>query len=671
MDNFEKIDSLGKVIDILRNFTGQNPYIQGLKRAVLSNGNTSHLTDFAMEYVLSNADYPQRQICKTVEITDWYGEVLKKNFSIEFVPKKIHIFSILGETKAFYHIVFKYRQNMEPMLMFVPKKAICEDFLLTDFHDVFFDPSRYNNLMHLKNPDRNMKPHQEEAVQFLLSRKKCILADDMGLGKSLELSVAAIEGNFDSVLIICPASLKTNWKDELMWFVPEKDISVIEGFTGKNKKELEKHLGYGEGKSGKNRQELMEEAKSLGKWKENRFVIVNYDILDEFYQPIKARTPETIRKKGSEYPLFGYLYGKKSLIIIDEAHELSNSTSDRYKLIKNLIGKTSPDSIYLSTGTPITNEPSNYYNLLSLIGHHVADDYEYYVNRYCGAMKIPAKGEKDKWKAKYYQLCKKPGWSSLTEAEKNGLKPYIMSHARLITILRDPSNLDELRNRTAGVYLRRVKEDLSELPMKKIHEIRYDFTMEQMSEYDRLWEEYEQMKKEENPEKEINKELIEGAIYRKYCSNAMIPHTQKLVDWYIERGEKVVVACCYDEELYTLRDYYGDKCVIFNGKMSLKEKDIARKAFLDDPTKMVFIGNIASCGAGITLISSHVMVFNNFDYTYALNAQMTDRIYRIGQKKDVDIYYQMFKGTQYEKMWDINLRKKTISTTVIKKEDEK
>ena len=113
MDNFEKIDSLGKVIDILRNFTGQNPYIQGLKRAVLSNGNTSHLTDFAMEYVLSNADYPQRQICKTVEITDWYGEVLKKNFSIEFVPKKIHIFSILGETKAFYHIVFKYRQNME------------------------------------------------------------------------------------------------------------------------------------------------------------------------------------------------------------------------------------------------------------------------------------------------------------------------------------------------------------------------------------------------------------------------------------------------------------------------------------------------------------------------------------------------------------------------------
>ena len=35
----------------------------------------------------------------------------------------------------------------------------------------------------------------------------------MGLGKTTEASVAAIEGNFDSVLIICPASLKNNWKN--------------------------------------------------------------------------------------------------------------------------------------------------------------------------------------------------------------------------------------------------------------------------------------------------------------------------------------------------------------------------------------------------------------------------------------------------------------------------
>ena len=68
-----------------------------------------------------------------------------------------------------------------------------------------------------------------------MSRKKCVLADDMGLGKSTTLSVSAHYGNFDSVLIICPASLKTNWRDELMWYVNEKDITVVDGFNDKKK----------------------------------------------------------------------------------------------------------------------------------------------------------------------------------------------------------------------------------------------------------------------------------------------------------------------------------------------------------------------------------------------------------------------------------------------------
>ena len=51
--------------------------------------------------------------------------------------------------------------------------------------------------------------------------------------------------------------------------------------------------------------------------------------------------------------------------------------------------------------------------------------------------------------------------------------------------------------------------------------------------------------------------------------------------------------------------------------------------------------------------------------------QMEDRVYRIGQKHDVDIYYQLFKGTQYEKIWDIILKKELIINTVIKTEHEK
>ena len=44
---------------------------------------------------------------------------------------------------------------------------------------------------------------------------------------------------------------------------------------------------------------------------------------------------------------------------------------------------------------------------------------------------------------------------------------------------------------------------------------------------------------------------------------------------------------------------------------------------------------------------------------------------QIGQKKDVDIYYQIFKGTQYEKIWNTVMKKELVINQVIKKEDEK
>ena len=167
------------------------------------------------------------------------------------------------------------------------------------------------------------------------------------------------------------------------------------------------------------------------------------------------------------------------------------------------------------------------------------------------------------------------------------------------------ANLDELRDRISHIYLRRTTEEIK-LPEKRIHELYYDLTEEQQKEYDRLWDEYEEEQAELDPTKEVNKELLEGGLYRRYLSNIMVPYTEKLADKLIEKGEKVVIACCYDEEIYTLKEYYGDAAVLFNGKCSLKQKDAAVEAFMGDDNVKVFLGNIQSAGVGITLISSCV-----------------------------------------------------------------
>ena len=120
-----------------------------------------------------------------------------------------------------------------------------------------------------------------------------------------------------------------------------------------------------------------------------------------------------------------------------------------------------------------------------------------------------------------------------------------------------------------------------------------------------------------------------------------------------------------------LKEHFGDKCVVYNGKMSAKQKDAAQEAFTNDPNIMVFLGQIIAAGVGITLIASHIIIFNDLDYVPGNVRQFEDRIYRIGQTKDVHIYYQIFRNTQYEKIWNLVLKKELNINQVIKKESEK
>ena len=660
-----------KSYNILKSYSGKNPYFMILKRDIIINGNTDSLNDFTIEYILKNHDKSPIEINKTVKIADWLGKKKKEDWNIDFVPQKLKIISLLGETDAVYNCYIKYRQSVPPVMAFLPKKGVLTNFLSKDYHELSVDFNKYDNITTAKDPNRKLKDHQKEAVQFLLSRKKCILALDMGLGKSTALTVAAIEGNYDSVLIICPASIKTTLKRELMWYINENDISIIEGFNTKNKAELEAMLGYEIGKSNKKVPELKEEAKNKGKWRDNKFVIVNFDILDEFYEIPKGRSIASINEAYNNSPMLQYIKNKKSLIIIDEAHKLSNNTSNRFKIIKDLIKRGNPNSIFLSTGTPITNRPMNLYNLLSLIENNITRDWKYYVERYCNGFKVPAKGEKEKWTNIFLKRKNKLYVTQLTPAEKDDLRIFIWNNAKLLWVNNGSSNLDELKERVSDIYLRRVKEDIPGMVNKTIHEIFYDLTYAQKQEYEKLWDEYEAAQINENENKVLNKDLLEGTLYRKYISNIMVPYTIDFVDDIIENGEKIIIATCYDEELYALRDYYKGKCVIYNGKMSPKEKDKAENEFMNNDNIKVFIGNIQAAGVGLTLTSASKLIFNNISFVPGDNWQVCDRIHRISQSKDVDIYVQIFRDTQYEKMWEIVMKKDAIINQIIKKEEDK
>ena len=79
-------------------------------------------------------------------------------------------------------------------------------------------------------PKGLLYPHQADGVVFLISKGRAILADDMGLGKTRQaivgMQVAAPEGG---ILVVCPASLKLNWRREIRLVDPDAAIEVIGG----------------------------------------------------------------------------------------------------------------------------------------------------------------------------------------------------------------------------------------------------------------------------------------------------------------------------------------------------------------------------------------------------------------------------------------------------------
>lgn len=653
---------------LLKDYNGNNPYILILKRDVYVKNNQSLLSDFQIEYILYNYNFLPIKINRMTKIAKWYGEKKQIDWKTDFIPEKLKVISLLGETSTTYHCYIQYRKSVSPVQVFLPKKAILKNFLYEDYHNVEIDFDKYDKITLAKDCNRKIKEHQKEAIKFLVSRKKCLLADEMGYGKTTELIVGALESNFDKILIICPASIKTNWKKELMWYVNEQEITIIDSINEKNKNELEEHLGYND--SGLKKDELVIKAKELGKWKSNKFVIVNFDIIDEFYKIPSSRSKESILNAYNNSPMLQFVQDGNNLLIIDEVHKLSNTTSNRYKIIKDLIKRANFNGIYLATGTPITNKPINFYNVLSFLNDPITDDWQYYVQRYCNGFQIPAMGEKDKWTNKFLHLKNKK-YNNLSDDDKIDLKNYIKENAKHIWVTGGSSNLDELEQRVSHIYLRREKDDIMGDIKKTIHEVHHKLTVSQKNEYEKLWEEYETAQMENDPNKELNKDLIEGALYRKYISDIMVPHTIELVNNLIKDGSKVIIGCCYDDELYSLQEYYKDICVIYNGKMSAKQKDKSEKKFMTDDNVKVFIGNINAAGVGINLVAANKLVFNNMSFVPGDNKQFEDRIFRIGQNKNVDIYYQLFDDTQYEHIWNLVLKKSYIIDQIIKKESEK
>ena len=668
-----KESPISKAYRILEEYTGENNQILYYKK--MHSLHKLILTEdgFETEYIIKNKDYQIENLNKIVKISSALGKKLQEKYSIDFIPEKLKIISIIGEMKSSYHCYVQYRKSVPQMLMFINKRQILTPLHIIDYNTVDIDFTPYNEKLSLIG--RKLKEHQETGIKFLVANKKCVLADSMGTGKTIQSIVAALASGCKKILVITTASLKSTWKREKSYFEDLKDIVIVNGSkwngeTGKftvinydivqnyyeipyeNEYRIEKIYGK-DGKIEELKVPVMIKDKKTGK-------MVN--------KQVKSNKKANIKKALLNSPLFT---SKFDCVIIDEAQKLSNNTSNRYKVIYDFLRKSDIKYIFLVTGTPLTNTPMNLYYILRLIDADVTKDYEYYLKTYCEGKEIFRPGEWQKWLT-VFERNNDAKFDLMDTKTKSLAFQFINEHAQKTVIPQGSSNLSELREKIKHVYIRRLASDVGGMVNKFLDTRYYDLNEQQTEEYNRLWDEYVAAQEEngDNTNEEY-RQLVEGTLVRQFLAKEMIPNTIALVNDYIEDGEKVIIACNYTSEINAFKEYYGKQSVVYDGKMTPKQKDKSEKEFMENPKIKVFIGQIESAGVGLTLTASHIMIFNSYSWLETSNRQMQDRIYRITQKEDALCIYQLFTDSISQDMFEKVLKKGLVMDETIKSEKDK
>ena len=554
-----------RAIELLESYEGSNNYILELQRRCNLN-RKFYPTRSQAEYVINNHDKKPKVAKKWVVLDTYFAQKFANDKLLTKVPEKIWIEKLLAEKDKAYHVWGKFFQEGELQEFWVPKASLIKD---NTVKNVVVDYSKYSN--------RPPMEHQKESIQKLVENKKYILADDMGLGKTTSTIIAALETKAKKILIICPATLKLNWKREIENY-SDRPIYIAEG----------KNFST-----------------------EHDFVIINYDIIKNFHDP-KSKTKTEIQK------------AKFDLVIVDEAHYIKNAQAQRTKLINDFVKDI--DRLWLLTGTPMTSRPIDYYNLLSLVDSPVSKNWIAYVIRYCNGFQFKA-GSRKVWN------------------------------------VMGASNLEELRDRTQNTILRRLKENVLDLPEKIITPI--FLTLKSKNYEEIMGEYYDWYDKNPDESKSLTVQFSKLTKVRQIIADEKISQTIEIAENIIEQNKKVIIFCNFTDSLNKIVSHFGKSAVKIDGSMSKPERQNSVDQFQENEKIKVFVGNIKAAGVGITLTAGEAVIMNDLSFLPSDMAQAEDRAYRIGQKNNVLVYYPIYQNTIENIIYDIvNNKKKVISTVM-------
>ena len=319
--------------------------------------------------------------------------------------------------------------------------------------------------------------------------------------------------------------------------------------------------------------------------------------------------------------------GKINMIAADEVHKMKNPSSQQGKAFLKLQAKT----MIAMTGTPLMNTPLDLFIILKWLGYEKNAFYKF-KNHYC---------------------------------VMGGFGGYEVIGYK---------NLDELQERLNDIMLRRLKDEVLDLPEKTYVDEYVELTPKQAKIYaevtSEIKENIDNIKMANNPLAELIRMRqatgYTGILSSTIKESAKLDRMEELVAEAVENGRKVVIFSNWTQMTTPiaerLRDYNP---AVITGEIGADSRQQMLDKFQNDSRCKVIVGTSGAMGTGLNLYEGSVIIFVDHPWNRALYDQCTDRCHRIGQTRAITIYNLMCKGTIDERIWEIVNSKGAMSDALI------
>ncbi|MBR6414592.1 MAG: SWIM zinc finger family protein [Bacteroidales bacterium] len=334
---------------------------------------------------------------------------------------------------------------------------------------------------------------------------------------------------------------------------------------------------------------------------------------------------------------------KWEVMVIDEAQNIKNTTTAQTKAAKSI-----PSECRIAmSGTPVENRLSEYWSIMDFVNKGYLD------------------------------------------TQKN----FKLSYADPIQLKGDKACAEKFRKVTAPFMMRRLKTDksiISDLPDKVNRNFSPSLTPSQAALYRQVVEEYMAVLEGMDPGEGGTLFKREGIVLqmilalKQICDHPSLflkdGHSEEslsgkcgmlcdLVESIVESGEKVLVFTQFKEMgdilESVLSERLGHKPLFYHGGCTLKKRTEMVERFQNVKSENVFILSLKAAGTGLNLTAaSHVIHFDLW-WNPAVEAQATDRAYRIGQHKNVLVTRFVTKGTFEEKIDKMIESKKELADLTV------